>query len=260
MANAQDNISLKVEVPSVSVLNGLVNLIWYHNGSAINPTLATQYTIHNMNRTLIITNFTSAEAGMYVIQFNQLFVHPYNEQCNEELISLLRHYPVLSPSVFCVNLAEEHCPKVALPGLERRQISVTLTDSVLEGTLNTITIVATGTVLNSKELRYSSIQWYRNGQRISTSALTSLSPLKENQNTLSISQELKISNLTYEYSGNVEVLLVINILAYTRENIQCRPYRAWFISTMSYRSWRRRQNSIILAQTHVDIGYYKGEF
>ena len=244
-ANVQDVIRLEVETPSVSVLNGLLNLTWYHNGSVATPT---RYAIRNENKTLTITNFIAADAGRYEVRYNQLFVHPYNEHCKEEILSLLRHYPVLSPVVFCVQLAEENCSNIE--DLER-QISITLTDYDLQDTLNIMTIKATGTVLTSKELRHSSIQWYRNGRPITISTSTSLSPLGKYYDTLS--QELKISNVTYEDTGNFEALLVIDTYTYTRENTLCQPYYYRFISPYLGRY-------IVLAQEHVDIGYYKGKF
>ena len=226
-------------------------MTWYHNGSIIAPNLATRYTISNTNKTLTITNFTATDAGRYEVRYNQLFVHPYNEHCKDETLSLLRHYPVLSPVVFCVNLREETCQNIQ--GLER-QISIKSVDSDLQGTLNTIMIEATGTVLSSKELRHSSIQWYRNGRRISTSTTTSLSPLKQYQNTQSLSQELRISNVTYEDAGSFEVFLIIDTYTYTREkNTPCQQYYSRFFSPYLTRN-------IILAQEQVDIGYHKGEF
>ena len=206
-----------------------------------------------MNKRLAITNFTAAHAGRYEVRYNQLFVHPYNEHCKEEILSLVMHYPALSPVVFCINLTEEKCSTINTE-VPTQKISIKSMDSDLQGTLNTITIEAMGIVLTSNELRHSYIWWYRNGRRItsSTSTSTSLSPLTKYQNKLRLRQELKIINATYEDSGSFEVLLVVDAYTYTRENIQCQPYYDRFIST-----YLRRY--IILAQKHVDIGYYKGD-
>ena len=210
-----------------------------------------RYALSQQNKTLTITNFTFGDAGMYEVQFNQLFVHPYNKDCKEEVLPLLRYFPVLSPAVFCVYTTKENCSKTEDLVLSR-QISITAMYSDFQGTLNTITIKATGTVSNSKELRHSRILWYRNGLSIALSTTTSLSPLKKHENKLIISQELKISNATFEDSGNFEVSLAIDMYTYTRENILCQPYYDRFIS-----SYLRRD--VILAQEHTDIEYYKGK-
>ena len=241
------SISLHVETTASDILNSLLDLTWYHNDSVMESRFIMRYALSQQNKTLMITN-SSADAGMYEVQFNQLFVHPYNEYCKEEILPLLRHYPVLSPAVFCVNVAVEHCSKT---DVLVRQISIktAAVDSDFEGTLNTITLTATGTVLNSNELRHSRILWYRNGHSISS---TSLSPLKKFYDSLSISQELTITNTTYEDSGSFEVLLAINMSTYTQENAVCRPYYYRFISTCF------GKDVVILAQKNIDIGYYKG--
>ena len=39
---------------------------------------------------------------MYEARFDGLLIHPYSRYCEEAVLDLLRHYPVLKPAVFHV--------------------------------------------------------------------------------------------------------------------------------------------------------------
>ena len=239
-------VHLQVEPLKVNILSSLLSLTWYHNESIILPTQYPRYTLSNQNKTLTITNFTLiTDAGVYKAQFNKLFVHPFNEDCEENVLSLLRHLPVLKPAVFCVNMVRR-CSEENM-GIEVRTISVESVDQELEGTLNSIKLRAVGRVLNRKELQYSSIWWYRNGYYYSTSYL---STLQKHYNNLSLSQELEITNAAYEDSGRYEVLMQINMNSFLFDPT-CRPYYNSFVS-------RYLTSYITLAKGYADIGYYKG--
>ena len=179
---------------------------------------------------------------MYKVQFDQLFVHPFDENCQEEVLSLLRHLPVLRPVVFCVN-TDGICYEEA--DIQVRSISIENLDSALNGTLNNITLKANGILLSSKELKHSSILWYRNGRRV----YSSLS-LQKHYNNFSLSQEFQISNIIYEQSGRYEVLLRIYMYGYLRDHT-CWPYYNTFVST--YLS-----SYVTIARGYVDVGFYKG--
>ena len=241
----QGTIQLIVEPLKVNILSSLLSLTWYHNESIIIPTQYPRYTLSNQNKTLTITNFNSiTDAGVYKAQFNQLFVHPFNEDCEENVLSLLRHLPVLKPAVSCVNMGT-HCSEEDM-GIPMRTISVETIRSVLQGTLH-IKQRAFGRVFSSKELQHSFIRWYRNGYYYSTSYL---STLQKHYNNFSLSQELEIPNAAFEDSGRYEVLLQINMNSFLRDPT-CQPYYSRFVS--SYLT-----NTITLARGYVDISYYKG--
>ena len=243
----QETVHLQVEPVNIDILKlHLLNLTWYHNGSVIAASQNQIYMISNRNKTLTITNFTYADTGVYVAQFNQLFVHPFDEHCRDEVLSLLRHLPLLKPAVFCVNM-EGRCPdKDRVTQL--RTISLEVVQSELKGTLKSLTLKAYGKVFSSKELKYSSIQWYRNGQSIYFSL--SSDTIQRHYTELSLSQELKLFNISYEHSGRYEVLLQVNTYNYLRDR-SCRPYYDRFT-----RGYLRRD--ITLARGYVDIDYYKG--
>ena len=47
-------------------------------------------------------NSTAADSGVYVTRFDGLLIHPYSRSCEEAVLDLLRHYPVLKSAVFYV--------------------------------------------------------------------------------------------------------------------------------------------------------------
>ena len=143
---------------------------------------------------------------------------------------------------------EERCSDELL-GSQVHQISVRSSGLDLQGTLKNITLKANGSVLSSKELKYASMNWYRNGLRVTSS----LSNLQRNHINLQLSQELQVFDVTYEHSGRYEVVLVINMRSYLYDSTDCQPYYDRFVS--SYLT-----SSIPLARGYVDIGYYKGDF
>ena len=60
-------------------------------------------------------NSTVADSGVYEARFDGLLIHPYSRICEEAVLDLLRHYPVLKPAVFHVGTAStssgEHSEK-----------------------------------------------------------------------------------------------------------------------------------------------------
>ena len=145
----EENFSLQVKTTNAAVVKYLLELTWYHNGSVIVPDERT--TLSNKNKTLSITNFTTFDAGVYVVQFNKLFSYPYNDDCNKEVISLLRNSPMMKPVVFCVNMGSE-CHEEA----EKQRVSLQSVKSGLLETFQSISLEAIGTVHNSICLLYTS--------------------------------------------------------------------------------------------------------
>ena len=239
----QDTIHLQVEPEKANILNGLLGLTWYHNGSVVAPTDIQRY-ISSNNKTLTIVNFTPYYSGVYKVQFDKLFVHPFDENCQDEVLSLLRHLPVLRPVVFSVN-TDGICYEEA--EIQERSISIENLDSALNGTLNNITLKANGRLLSSKELKHSSILWYRNGQSFSTH----LSILQKHYNNFSLSQEFQIFNITYEQSGRYEVLQRVDMYGYLRDHT-CLPYYNRFVSTYLGSQY------VTIARGYVDVDFYKG--
>ena len=246
----QRNITLQVNTSdhsSTSVADALLGLTWYHNGSKIVPGDDPRLIQSNDNKTLTISNFSSTNSGIYKAQFDQLFVNPFDEACKDEVLSLTRHYPLLKPVIFCVNM-DGDCFDTDV-GTSIRKISIRSINSFIQGTLDNLTLEAEATVLSHKELEHSSIYWYRNGIYI-----TSASSLQRHYNTLSLSQRFQQFNMAYEHSGTYEVQLRINnIRTYLQAgDSTCQQYYNRFVS--SYFG-----STIILAKGYIDVQYYKGK-
>ena len=75
-------------------------LTWYHNGNKLTP--GGRITLNSDNTTLTVINSTAADSGVYEARFDGLLIHPYSRSCEEAVLDLLRHYPVLKPAVFYV--------------------------------------------------------------------------------------------------------------------------------------------------------------
>ena len=75
-------------------------LTWYHNGNKLTP--GGRITLSSDNTTLTVINSTVADNGVYEARFDGLLIHPYSRSCEEAVLGLLRHYPVLKPAVFHV--------------------------------------------------------------------------------------------------------------------------------------------------------------
>ena len=242
----QRNITLQVNTSdhSTSVTDALLGLTWYHNGSKIVPGDNPSLIHRNDNKTLTISNFSSTYSGTYKPQFDQLFVHLFDEACQDEVLSLIRHYPVLKPVVFCVNVDDGDCSDSNIE-TSIRKISIQPINYVTQGTLENLTLVADATLLNHKEFEHSSIYWYRNATRI-----FSVSSLQRQYNTLSLSQQFQQFSVAYEHSGTYEVQLRINMNTYLRPG--CQQYYNQFVS-------RFLGSTVILAKGYIDIQYYEGK-
>ena len=54
------------------------------------------------NKTLTISNTTDDDSGVYEVKFTGLFIHPYSRNCEQDILALLRHYPIAIPVHFYV--------------------------------------------------------------------------------------------------------------------------------------------------------------
>ena len=240
----QGIVTLQVETTPI---NALLGLTWYHNDVIIEPNCSARFTLSNNNKTLTISNFTSSDSGIYKAQFDQLFVHPFDDMCRNEVLSLMRHLPILRPAVFCVNM-DGNCSDVDLK-LQTREISVQAINPDLQGTLSSVNLEAIGQLLTSKELAHSYIRWYRSGAQITNS----LSILQRQCDNLTLSQGLQQMNATYEHSGRYEVLLRMRMNTYLQAGSStCRPYYDRFVSSYI-------RSEVTLARGFVDVSYHKGK-
>ena len=75
-------------------------LTWYRNGQKLYP--GGSITLNSNFTALTVINSTAADSGVYVARFDRLLIHPYSRSCEEAVLDLLRHYPILKPAVFYV--------------------------------------------------------------------------------------------------------------------------------------------------------------
>ena len=97
------NITLQVGITDASIRYNFRALTWYHNGNKLTP--GGRITLSSDNTTLTVINSTVADSGVYEARFDGLLIHPYSRICEEAVLDLLRHYPVLKPAVFHVGTA-----------------------------------------------------------------------------------------------------------------------------------------------------------
>ena len=247
-SHPQEILTLQVETLNINIIRLLVELTWYHNGSIIVPSHDERVTISNNNKTLTVTNFTSEDAGVYTVQFNQFLVYPYNKVCTDDLISFIREYPLLKPVTFCVNLDESDCSSMEMQSRLLREISVKAKEVAIQGTMNAVTLEANSMTNSIEEARYSLFFWYLRGRRV-TSGLTTLRKRYQ-----SLSQNIQLLDTTYKMTGRYDVVLTLDLNAYFT-GLGCFQYYNRFVS-----SYRAVPRYLPLASTYADVYYYRGNF
>ena len=85
---------------NISIHHFFRALTWYHNGNKLTP--GGRITLSSDNTTLTVINSIAADSGVYEARFDGLLIHPYSRSCEEAVLDVLRHYPVLKPAVFRV--------------------------------------------------------------------------------------------------------------------------------------------------------------
>jgi hypothetical protein len=253
----QDSLRLQVETPNITNVTTLLSeLMWYHNGTVILPGPSEDnqgITFSADKKILTIANFSSADAGVYKVQFNRIDVHPYNQTCNDELISLLRGYPILAPAVYCVNVNPCTSEDPTIQRVKVRRLNFNVSDG--------LTLVANGMANSAEEFEHLSIKWYRNGRHFSYPNFYYTSyGIKQQRQYPTIGQELRLfeSEIAYEETGRYEAALTINSDSNCRAHFgqllapYCRPgcYR-YSLTQDNYevpRSWG-----------YIDVSYYKSK-
>ena len=101
----QQVVTLRVNItPTATITRDYLRLLkWYYNGIEINPASDGSISLgsNKFHTTLTIANVSESHAGVYEVKFAGLSIYPHNN-CEKETLTILRHYPVLSPVVFHV--------------------------------------------------------------------------------------------------------------------------------------------------------------
>ena len=97
-----ESITLNVSVASTSidVSYNFRALTCFHNGMEVIPN--ERIVIMDFNKTLMISHTTDDDRGVYEVKFTGLFIHPYSKSCEQDILALLRHYPIAIPVYFYV--------------------------------------------------------------------------------------------------------------------------------------------------------------
>ena len=234
----------------------LSELTWYHNGTLILPDPDNndqRIIFSNDKKTLTISNFSSTDAGLYKVQFNKIDVQPYNQTCNDELISLLRGHPILTPAVYCVNIN----PCIAEDNKTQRVNVSRLNFNLSDG----LTLVANGIANNAEEFEHLSLKWYRNGRYIYFPNFNYRLTIWQRQYP-TVSQELKVttnylkSEVVYEETGRYEVALTIYI--YDPDS-KCQAYYGRLLAPYGAR-YRDYDYEVPLSWGYIDVSYYKSNY
>ena len=239
--NQGQNITLQVDTVDQNVVKSLLELTWYHNDTLLMPGQDARVSLRDDNKTLVVTNFTSTYAGVYKVQFNQLFVHPYNEECKNELLSLMRSHHTLKPAIFCVNMKDCSESEEA-----QNRVTISVQNSNIQGMLpQNLSFKAEGIVSNSRILKHASFVWYRSGSPINPSISS-----QKHYNNLSFSEEFSLVNTSFEHTGRYEVHLQLGA-SYFQES-GCQSYYDRFVALYI-------GSLITIASDHTDIYYSRGK-
>jgi hypothetical protein len=249
----QGSVRLQVETPNVTNVTSLLSeLMWYHNGTVMLPGPGEdnqRVTFSADKKTLTIANFSSADAGVYKVQFNTIDVQPYNQTCNDELISLLRGYPILAPAVYCVNV--NPCTTEDPTTLQDHRVNVRrLNFNLSDG----LTLVADGIASSAEEFEHLSLKWYKNGRHVSDIHYNLIIPQRQYP---TVSQELQVteSDVAYEETGRYEVALTINSVS------NCQAHFGQLLAP--YCTYCRygysTEYEVPLSWGYIDVGYYKSK-
>ena len=246
---------LQVETLNITNVTRLLSeLTWYHNGTVMlpNPDPDDQRITFSVDKkTLTIANFSSTDAGVYKVQFNKIDVQPYCQTCNDELISLLRGYPILAPAVYCINVNPCTSEDSKTQKIQRVNVS-RLNLYSIDGLM----LAANGMANNAEELKYLSLKWYRNGRYVYYSQYYKLNVQKQYP---MVSQEINVtrSEVVYEETGRYEVALTIYI--YDPDS-KCQAYYGQLLAPYGDRYDNYDYDyEVPLSWGYVDVSYYKSK-
>jgi hypothetical protein len=204
-------------------------------------------------KTLIIANISSADAGVYKVQFNRIDVHPYNQTCNDELISLLRGYPILAPVVYCVNVypcTSEDPTTLQVQRVNVHRLNFNLSDGLV--------LLADGIAYSAEELEHLSFRLYRNGRYVHIPQYYYDSIIQRHYPMISQKLQVTRSEVVYEETGRYEVALI----TIHDHEYNCQAYYDQLLTpycrTCSRYSAEKKYD-VPLSWAYIDVSYYKSK-
>lgn len=96
------DITLQVNITFRAIRRYFGSLTWYQNGEPLQHDA--RKILSGGNTSLTITNTSEHDTGIYEVRFTDLLVSPpMIKDCENEMLSLLRHYPLFSPVTFYIH-------------------------------------------------------------------------------------------------------------------------------------------------------------
>ena len=262
------NITLQVEITDVSIQYYFRALTWYHNG---NKLTSGRITLSNDNTTLTVINSTAADSGVYEARFDGLLIHPYSRICEEAVLDLLRHYPVLKPAVFYVGTTStstgeqnertlgivQNRASFICSGCFNILVLTGPSDSGIQISFQGNQAIVFFTALQDLSLNIIGktnhriddtviTTWYRNGGSLPLGSR--LGPLKRPH--LNISQSLTLENSSIFDEGTYDALLTIDPRTHIVSHLGCHSnYYTFVASTVG-------ADDTVLAQATLQLKYY----
>ena len=63
-----------------------------------------KYLFSSDNMSLTIMDINTSDAGVYKARYEGLLLYPHNKTCEQQLLQVLRHYPVLQAVTFTLSV------------------------------------------------------------------------------------------------------------------------------------------------------------
>ena len=259
-------ITLNVKVSSHDIQYDFRALTWFHNGVEFIPN--ERRVISKSNTSLSIFNTTEEDSGVYEVKFTGLLVHPYSRKCEQDILALLRHYPVAAAALFhlytnspgkhstfivqatilllCANITSILTePNVLDSSEEVDEINFDGPNVVPFATSESVMLTVNGDVHTLIDETVST-SWFFNGGALRVGA--NVGPLKKPR--LSISQTMKIESSNALDSGFYEAALTIDSYTHLISHLQCpTQYHEFVIDNVGIESIVLARDTIQLVQS-----------
>ena len=258
-------ITLNVKVSPHDIQYNFRALTWFHNGVEVIPN--ERRVLSKSNTTLSILNTTEEDSGVYEIKFTGLLVHPYTRKCEQDILALLRHYPVATAALFHLytNSPGKSCtfivcrlqfyflydnvitsiltePNVLDSSEEADEINFDGPNVIQFTTSESVMLTVNGNVHTLIDETVSTT-WFFNGGALRVGA--NVGQLKKPR--LSISQTMKIESPNTLDSGVYEVALTIDSYTHLISHLQCPiQYNEFVINNIGI-------DSIVLARDTLQL-------
>ena len=247
---SNETLKLQVNITQRSFADRFLwELTWYHNGLIINGSNDPRVSLSSDNTTLTISSTKETDAGVCEVKYAGLRVYPYDRTCEYETLSLVGHYPLLSPAIFYVQAVGKELINILVAimlsdklcdlftGIEPIKVSdeykprahFTTPDATVTFVSSAITLRVDGRNPSSyADVIY--ITWYFNGEINGLPLGVSVALMEKTPS--SFLQVLTIENPGIQHSGIYQAVLWMNPYTYLSQ-FDCPRGYADFITYSS---------------------------